>query len=314
MGLDACVMCNCLDQGLDIPAAFKPHTVVDRTEPPFVWLGLEYRGHEALFARFDAWYAEACPHPGRAIASERISNWGGVRSFQTLLTELDPAHYHSLIEVFPSANGGFVPSADVAELLGLLQDLAQCTSYGERYGLFDAETDQHLFDYIPAYQGVFRWLGPNLRQGVDLDGFFIALDDQIVFRSKDFLQGYRTGRVNRGKLIGLQCVSDLIRKGLPGLTAWFGKLIDSERQYWIQDLATAETIESTVGSTFESAEPILIQYDVWDADFKSHRVCTPGHLQCRFYQIDQQSFDPLIISLKQVCEASLATGNPLCWC
>ena len=141
-------------------------------EDGYLDLLLPWDGNEAAHNAFQAWRTRACPHERMKQASERVSNWAGVRMFQQVLEGMGWSHFPALHSGLPDANGGGMPAEQASMVLAELEFFRSTTRLEDEVVLVDEATGQTLMSYVAAYDGVMM-LGPNYRAGVDPDGFFV---------------------------------------------------------------------------------------------------------------------------------------------
>jgi hypothetical protein len=186
VGLDAFVYCRCWQDGLAAP----PVGPVGLDEEGFLSLLVPWEGNEAAHDAFDAWVMHGCPHERMRQASDRVSNWAGLRLFQQAL-QADWSHFPTLHTALPDANGGSASAGQAARMLEELEFFTSQARIEDETVLVDEATGRVVMTHIAVYDGILM-LGPGYRAGVDPDGFFIldagADPPATLFRAFRFSQ------------------------------------------------------------------------------------------------------------------------------
>lgn len=118
----------------------------------------------ALDLEFDLWVMEgACVHRNMEIASERISNWGGLRQFQHALHHLGRDLYPALLREIPDGNGGMTKPADARTCLAELDRFRATGPFSGTVELVDVDKGEVIHSRIEPYDG---WLSTNADTGV----------------------------------------------------------------------------------------------------------------------------------------------------
>jgi hypothetical protein len=92
VGLDAHVLCRCLDDGL---ATLPPFPVKVDEEDRLV------PDADVDFHAYLAWLGSAFEHPSLQLVSVGVSNWSGVRLFQEALRALGADEFPTLLAEIP---------------------------------------------------------------------------------------------------------------------------------------------------------------------------------------------------------------------
>jgi len=172
MGLDAFVRCTCWEtRSVRTPPPHADHVRLD--EDGRVTLDLPWDGNEDKHSEFDRWLETCCPHPDMDYASEHVSNWGGLRQFQSQLLELGIDQFPTLRDVLPQTNGGRVSAEQSRAALVELDDFGR-RSLGSKVVLVDEEAGEAIHEYIPLYRGWFLYAPGGWEAGVDPAGFFVC--------------------------------------------------------------------------------------------------------------------------------------------
>jgi hypothetical protein len=114
----------------------------------------------------EKWAQTCCEHHRMETASERISNWAGVRMFTEALGKVGRENFPVLTEGLPSGGGGVggltTPQASDAALREL-NFFRQQPFIGKIAVLVDSRSGYVIFRHIAAWKGAFIWN----RYGVD---------------------------------------------------------------------------------------------------------------------------------------------------
>jgi len=192
MGLDAFVNCRCWQDGLAAPPPVAPELIgVD--DDGFIGL---LAHDDDLWDVVDAWVASACPHDNMDFISRHVSNWSGLRLFQSALSSAGD-RFPTLLSELPAGNGGTMPAEAAARVLDELAAFASLADVGTESVLVDEDTGEVINTGVPAYDGVFM-LGPGYRAAILPDGFVVRDDDpeapRTLFHARRFRQVPGPGR------------------------------------------------------------------------------------------------------------------------
>jgi hypothetical protein len=204
MGLDASVSCRCYaDHKTRSPPPHAEHVELD--DEGYVGLRLEWSGHREEHEAFRLWKATCCEHANMEAASERISNWAGVRALQSALAELGWERFPVLREHIPDANGGSVSPDASAAALDELARFTELVAASKNAFLVDADTGAEIFDYIPQYEGLFLFDSASGDIGFDPRGIFVRLRDpkREIFRAMHVEQRAIAGDPKHVRLVCL---------------------------------------------------------------------------------------------------------------
>jgi hypothetical protein len=262
VGLDAAVHCRCWQDGLVTPPPGLAGSIGFDDEG---WLGVLPEHSDEEWWAVEQWLADACPHRNMRQASERVSNWSGVRQFQTAMSDLGWEHFPTLKAELPGVNGGMMPAAAATRVLGELEHFERhATSEGglsDDVVLCDEADGAVVLEYVAAYDGV-TLLGPRYRAGVDPDGFFVrdpgTDPPETLFRAMRFRQ----------RMLG-------------------------DRRLELSDGATVRVVEMPAVGRSRDRVP------------ESFRVESRPRTAADFVYI----LEPL----RELCRASVETGNPVVW-
>jgi hypothetical protein len=223
MGLDAYVRCNCFEERRT-------------TKPPYLWddLMLDEGGYVVLreahkdwqkhineelsYDEYEEkhgmaddalreWQAQCCEHEDREFCSEWVGNWYGVRRFEGIVASIGNEHFPILSTIIPNGNGGIFPQEKAHEALKELDLLEKKISDAEEVCLVDMNTNEIVYSFIPAWDGVFMFAWDQ-QVGVDADGVFV-LDPRTgkeVFRSKHLKQTVVEESHNENPVTILNCL------------------------------------------------------------------------------------------------------------
>ena len=139
MGLDAFVPCNCFEEGR-ISRPPEPFRMDDlyRDEEGYICSRrldryceeLGYSRYIELYGKLDdafhSWTQHACEHEDGEYLSEWVSNWPGVRKFQSIVEELGgEERYPALSQLIPNGNGGSYPAVLASNAIKEIDDLVE---------------------------------------------------------------------------------------------------------------------------------------------------------------------------------------------
>jgi hypothetical protein len=221
-------------------------------------------------------------------ASERISNWAGVRMFTEALGRVGRENFPVLTKELPSGNGGVggvttTQASDAA--LHELHFFRQQPFIGKIAALVDSQSGNVIFKHIAAWQGAFVWNCHGVDAGVSECEFFI----------RDHTTGADLFRAIK--------VRQTLIDPLDERTAYLGRVR-------FTDLVT--------GTDFIARALVLTRPVPWPdgrmQNDKGHGRSKP--LEEFHVEIRDQSpadFDYVLDSLTRVFQASVTTGNPVRW-
>ncbi|CAN98707.1 MULTISPECIES: hypothetical protein [Sorangium] len=286
MGLDATVMCRCwLDGTTRTPPPHAEHVGFDEEGQLCLTLPEERQdAHDAFYA----WMEDCCPHPRMWLASEWISNWAGLRAFQAALDRIGWQHFPTLQAELPAANGGMMPAEASARALGELARFAELVASVRSAFLVDSGTGDELYDFVPQYEGIFVMSGSEqVNLGFDVNGFFVrsrGAPPRELFRAlrveQILLEPERTEAHEGGRVL-------------------------------LRDLDTGREFESRVavpGGCIPWPDGRM------QDDRGRVRSAYPRSFHVAQRALGVADFEQILGSLRRVFEASVATGNPVCWC
>jgi len=288
MGLDAYVYCDCYREGKTTPFPL-PHLkdyliVADDGE---LRLNLDPHAHEDDLETFDTWKQSACEHPGMMLW-ERISNWSGYRYFQQALEDIGMMNFPTLEDTLPEANAGHIDPTQSAKILTELTKFRKLAADRELPFLVNTTTDEVVYNYVEAYQGVFIW-SRHYWLGVDHKGFFIA-------KSPD--------RERRKELGGLIDESDMVFRSMRFEQRFLDTQTDGMRrnvQYYDADTEALFTCDVPISDLSGSTE-------------KSIDVNQPQILHVETRKVNVSDYAFILDALERICKLSVAMGNPVVWC
>ncbi|MFB0563896.1 MAG: hypothetical protein ACETWM_22075 [Candidatus Lokiarchaeia archaeon] len=194
MGLDAYVPCNCYKEGKTKPTPFPEEYIFIDEETGMPELIPKYKDDEEKWNTLMDWRLTACDHEDMEIASERISNWGGLRYFQQALARMGWEHFPTLRDEIPDYNGGFTSPQASAKALEELKFFQKQRKLGSYPFLIDTERGIELREYTEAYDGIFIMDGRyGMFIGFDEEGLFFIKqpEGKLVFRAKRVEQQIR---------------------------------------------------------------------------------------------------------------------------
>jgi hypothetical protein len=285
MGLDASVMCTCWRAGrLRSAPPCAEHVVLD--EEGYLSLQLPWEDHVAEHQAFLDWMRSACEHEDMKAASEWVSNWAGVRAFQTALRGIGAEHFPVLLAEIPDVNGGLMKPTDCAAGLRELARFVELVRSIRTTFLVDDETGVELHEYIPQYGGVFRLSQEHENVGVTPQGLFVARrlgedEMEIIFSAMRAEQVViERDALGDARLVRLRC-------------------LDS-------------------GQESPPIPPISGEQIPWpdgrmQDDGGRCRFAHPRRLRVASRGLTAEDFDVILGALRRLFEASVATGNPVRW-
>ena len=201
MGLDAYVPCNCLERGkLSNPPA--PFTLDDvyRDEEGFIasrsldakCAELGYSDYISQYESLDDVFSEwanhhACEHEYGEYFSERVSNWAGVRLFQSVVEELGgKSRYSALSVLIPDGNGGQYPVELASRALDELDDLLNRVKTLKFNALVCEDSEEPV--WTCADRGSYpMMMGPLVEMGME-GNYFYFIQDGHKLLSRRFRQ------------------------------------------------------------------------------------------------------------------------------
>ena len=289
MGLDAFVYCNCYKEGKTKPFPLPElEQFFSEDEEGYRGLHLQYDTHEESHRIVDEWMENACEHNHMDYISERIGNWASYRYFQQALADIGWSFFPTLHEELPNANGGFMTSDKTEIALQELTLFKQLANDRKMPFLIDTTTGEVVYNYVPAYRGVFQWTKPYL-MGFDPQGFFIykSIDEskteaqkrhldesQVVFRAMRFEQRF-------------------IENG------------DNDQKPLV------EYFNADTEDRFVCHKPVI----PWTLDANGQVISyKPRLLHVETRTVDAEEYRWQVGALERVCKASIETGNPVMWC
>ncbi|APR87986.1 hypothetical protein A7982_13335 [Minicystis rosea] len=255
-------------------------------EEGYLSLELPWEDHAAEHQAFWEWLGSACEHQNMNAASERVSNWSGVRAFQTALREVGEGHFPVLLAEIPDANGGLMKPAACAAGLRELARFTELVRSTRSTFLVDDETGTELYRYIPQYHGVFQLSREHGDVGVDPEGLFVArhAEDgvgEIVFRAMRAEQiVIARNDLGDAELVRLRC-------------------LDSGQE--------SPPIASITGRQIPWPDGRM------EDDGGRCRFACPQRLGVIRRGLTVADFDFILGALRRLFEASSVTGNPVRW-
>jgi hypothetical protein len=285
MGLDASVGCNCLRDGKTKLLPF-----------PLDWFELHHDGSLSLnlkrehesnenVIRLTAWHESCCEHKWMKFASERFPNWAWYYQFRDALCDICCQDFPVLKEQLPDCNEGLTFPSESAKALVELEAFESIGEIGTKTVIADTATGEVLHERLGAYQGIFIF-SRHSRVNVGLSEFeFFAVD---ATTGHDL---FRATRVRQFTKSGLR---------LPE---------DGEDVVW-EDLDTGRVYESGIAI---HGKRIPWEDGSWEtADGRCRFHCPSDfHIEQRPRFVGD--FDDIVRSLRTVFDASVKTGNPVCW-
>ena len=281
MGLNAAVMCRCLQDGLPVPERYGM-VVVDPDGYPVP--APAYRGNEALHDDFDRWVSTCCPHPGMEAVSRQIGNWSGVRRFRQVLLDNDEGgRFGTLLKELPNANGGLTSGAAASRMHAELRRFQGADDLGLECALVDPERDEVLWRCSPRDRSDWIFSGTEgIRLGIDGDGFYVrSSDGTVLFRSRAFSQ-------------------HVVARSVP----------DEASRVRFRDAGSGA--EFVCGSTIHSRQIPWDDGSMRNADGR-FRYIVPEELRFEHRPVAAADYGFHVESLLAVCEGAIATGNPIRW-
>jgi len=287
MGLDAYVHCDCYVSGKATPFPL-PHLqdyliVADNGE---VRLNLDPTAHKDDLDIFEEWKQTACEHPGMMIW-ERISNWSGYRYFQQALEDIGWSHFPALEAELPEANAGLTDAMQAKRIIDELKTFRQLAKEQELPFLINTTTNEVVYNYVEAYQGVFLW-SKAYWLGVDHKGFFIA-------KSPD--------RERRRELGGRIDETDMLFRSMRFEQRFLDDEVDGMRrniQYYDADTEDRFTCDIPISDLTKEG--------------KALDIAQPQILHVETRTVNASEYDFIVDSLMSICKVAVMTGNPVNWC
>ncbi len=280
MGLDACVMCNCYQEG---KAKLTPFEIkIDLQEGGFTFVNPKDNNDENFWKLWE-WKSNACSHSEMEIVSDRISNWPGVRLFQQALEDAGWNYFPILKAVLPNANGGkVIPELSVRALEEI--DFFKTTAgHVPNTVLIASESGYTIQDSISSYGGIFAMSQPWF-YGIFENYFYIQdATSQIVFRAHKFEQ----------------------RLLQPGMT----KNYEREQVEFV-DIESGITIITTMAI---SGNEISCPED--ELEIRKGKLCFeyPAKMHVEWRVVSPEYFNFITEPLAKVFQASVETNNPVYW-
>jgi hypothetical protein len=284
MGLSASVMCNCYRDGKALLCPF-----------PLDWLEIDDDGFLNMKPAYDSdsnwhvlyeWTQKCCEHKNSNEAYEHIVNWSRYRSFQLALEFVGWHHFPVLKSQLPNVNGGKTPS-DASEIaLKELQQFAALGEIGQKTVLVDTAINSALYEYIPAYEGVFMHSGSTcIDAGLNEREFFASnsMTGEVLFQSSRFRQFDKNGR----------------------------KLSEKSNVVVWEDLDTGAIFESGI---VLSGSPIPWNNGQYQNSQNQFRFRYPVEFHVERRPRLATDFEDIVNPLRILFAASVRTGNPVRWC
>jgi len=322
MGLDAFVRCDCWEKGLQVPPALKPHVYLDDEGS----LALrEPAGEDArLYDQFAEWRQSACPHEDMEYANERVANWAGVRIFSDLLTDLGRNRFSSLLQALPEGNGGQTSAIAARHMLSELDYLASLVSLGEKSVLVDSDSGEELYQASSAYDGRLA-IGPTFHTGLDHEGFFVDFTARAapMRRLAPIMAILRLGLTGRCPLSAMSRFT-LLCLGLAPREVFRSKRFEQillepkkadnmEEDQWVM-FRSCDGRQSLICDLPVSGDFIPWSNGEMEDEHGRMRFHRPRFLHFEQRERTRQEYDYIVQPLRVLCEAAIATGNPICWC
>ncbi|MEZ6026230.1 MAG: hypothetical protein R3E85_08615 [Planctomycetota bacterium] len=282
MGLDASVGCNCMRDGKAKPCPVGP---VLLGEEGYWQLDLPWESHQREHVAFDVWRRTACEHEDMDAAGERVANWSGVSLFREALHAVGAEKFPALLSELPSANGGQTDAAACATILAELERFECLETVRRGTFLVNSETGDRLHEYVAAHEGVIVLCGRSgLDAGFDPHGVFIReREGRELFRAQRVAQRLLDpGRTRRHK----------------GGRAEFTNLETGERAV-LKITISGRIIPYEDGSWTDRKGRVRSEY--------------PSRLHVEEQDEVPADFAYITAPLRKLCEAALATGNPIRW-
>ncbi|HEY6971885.1 MAG TPA: hypothetical protein VJA94_21920 [Candidatus Angelobacter sp.] len=275
---------------------------------------------------FADWLLTCCAHPDMEQASERISNWSGYRFFQQQLQTFGAELFPTLEAVLPENNSGKAPADKAAAALAELDTFCR-QDFGGTVELVDAEANQSLHEYVEAYDGLFMF-SPEGVAGFDPAGYFVRHTVKgMAYRVTSFMN--RQQRRN-AKVVG---AGDRRVKGRMALRRrFFDNALARPIAEWFRSRLKRQEVFRSMAFSQEQIGPTEFKL----TDMQSGRsIVTPLGL-CRYLPekspvtgkqkvtypkrfvvrrraLSSTDFLYILEPLRKIFQASLETGNPVCW-
>ena len=287
MGLDAFVACNCYREGRTTPPPV-PRELIVLEDDGTIELDLAYDGNEEQFAAFDQWMwgpPSCCEHEEALHAARvRVANWGGYRAFQQALGQVGWERFPTLHDELPNSNDGTTSPAAAALALEELAAFRD-SDLGHNWFLVDDDSNETIYEYIAAYEGVFAWDG--------LSGFNVGIDPRGLFiverNTQPPREVFRAMRLEQ-------------------------RLLDPAREAG----GGVELVDIDTGQRLESPTAVPGRQIPWpdgrmQNDEGKVRTSYPRRLRVEERAISTAEFAYAVEPLEEVFRAAVMTGNPVCW-
>jgi hypothetical protein len=307
MGLDAYVACNCYRDGKTPRPPFADKIMLDENgELGFISpADVGPKEWQALAE----WKRGACAHRDMWFASERIGTWGSVGVFSDMMELVGWDRFPSLRQSFGESTQ--VSAHAATRILEDLNRFDQLTQLGDIARLVDVETGDLIAEYIGRGSAAFMMRG-HIEYAMDAKGFIVRSRQDndhphlVLFRSTHFRQEFPR-KVGTDSARHSDSASPWHRGAL-----FLRKL----RPARVADEApTVDFIDCDTG--IRLPVHMAIEYEVANPDAngrmrKSRKQ--PHELRVGIRQATPSDFSYIVGCLTRLCEASVETGNPICWC
>jgi hypothetical protein len=243
------------------------------------------------------WMDDACEHQGMKVVGLHVANIWGMSDFKWALGYMGWNHFPTLQSELPVANGGFVEATLAVPMLKELEYFMSFDEIAIGTYLLDSSTRETIYDYIGRPDGVFSMSGKTgIDLGLDADGFFVrkrpARDAADVDENMEIFRSMRLEQ----------------RLYYPK-----SEVDNREADYFEKfDEAEIELIN------LETNHRLVVKHGVLkiinSQDRAARKLVYPRFLHVEKRQFGSERYADILDSLKQLCEASIATGNPIIWC